>query len=143
VSQGRKKEFEGFGWSPESLPDPEKKETYDRSKLNWAELAKGEHAEMLSWYRDLIRLRKSTPALNNGEPGNTQVTVSSEENWLRIKRGNVTLHCNLGDKVHTIALPENATIALSSFGTAKVKAGAVSLPPNTVSVVLTIKTCRT
>ena len=79
--KGRKREFAAFGWDPASIPDPEKQETFLRSKLNWDELFGHPHAEMLAWYRKLIQLRRSTPCLNNGEPGNTVMTFSEEQRW--------------------------------------------------------------
>jgi maltooligosyltrehalose trehalohydrolase len=47
VSEGRKREFAAFGWAPDSIPDPEDAETFERSKLNWDETNDEEHAEML------------------------------------------------------------------------------------------------
>jgi len=79
VSEGRKHEFEAFGWKPESIPDPENRETFVRSKLNWSEVSQGEHAEMLAWHRNLIRVRRATACLNDGEPGRTRVTYNQQE----------------------------------------------------------------
>src|SRR5260370_30740686 len=77
VSAGRKKEFEAFGWNPDQIPDPEKKETFERSRLNWDEVCDGDHSVMLAWYRDLISLRRATPYLNDSEPGNARVFSES------------------------------------------------------------------
>ena len=57
VSEGRRREFAAFGWDPEVIPDPEKVETFERSKLKWDEAREDQHAEMMEWYRSLIRLR--------------------------------------------------------------------------------------
>jgi maltooligosyltrehalose trehalohydrolase len=46
VSEGRRREFAAFGWNPADIPDPEKKETFERSKLDWQEAGRGEHAQM-------------------------------------------------------------------------------------------------
>ncbi len=55
VYEGRKKEFERFGWK--DTPEPDSPETFGRSKLTWnTGSAKG--AQMLRFYRDLISLRK-------------------------------------------------------------------------------------
>ena len=56
VSEGRKREFAAFGWPPELVPDPEKRETYMRSKLNWDEVGEGSHAEMLKWKSGIARV---------------------------------------------------------------------------------------
>ena len=41
VSEGRRREFAAFGWDPEVIPDPEKVETFERSKLKWDEVSGG------------------------------------------------------------------------------------------------------
>jgi maltooligosyltrehalose trehalohydrolase len=51
VSEGRRREFAAFGWPPESVPDPQDRETFLRSKLNWDEPASQPHADILRWYR--------------------------------------------------------------------------------------------
>ncbi|HWY67159.1 MAG TPA: malto-oligosyltrehalose trehalohydrolase [Terriglobales bacterium] len=51
VVEGRKKEFEDFGW--EETPNPQDPETFARSKLTWKT-----DDEMLAWYRQLLELRR-------------------------------------------------------------------------------------
>ena len=58
VREGRKREFAAFGFGSRRVPDPEARETFERSKLNWEEVGEGGHTEMLEWYRALIRLRR-------------------------------------------------------------------------------------
>jgi maltooligosyltrehalose trehalohydrolase len=54
VSEGRRREFAAFGWSPDDVPDPQDLATFERSVLAWDERGQGEHAELLDWYRRLI-----------------------------------------------------------------------------------------
>jgi maltooligosyltrehalose trehalohydrolase len=56
VSQGRHNEFKDFGHPVESVPDPQYRETFERSKLNWQRADPGNR--MLAWYRSLLDLRK-------------------------------------------------------------------------------------
>jgi maltooligosyltrehalose trehalohydrolase len=133
VSEGRKKEFTAFGWNPESIPDPEKRETFERSKLKWDEMSAGEHAEMLAWYRELIRLRRAAASLTNGEPGQTR--VSYQERWLSMERGEVTVCCNLGETGWRFPVAVGSRVVLGSRGAVTVQAGAVVLPPDTVVIV--------
>ena len=135
VSKGRKREFETFGWSPESIPDPEAIETFLRSKLKWDEATEGEHAEMLDWYRRLICLRRETPSLSDGEPGHTSVTCSEHEKWLSMKRGDITVSCNLGETEKALPVPEDGQVVLCSGGVPLVRGGSVWLPPNTVVII--------
>jgi maltooligosyltrehalose trehalohydrolase len=135
VSEGRKREFAAFGWAPESIPDPEAVETFERSKLKWDEANEGEHAEMLDWYRQLIRLRWEIPSLTNGEPGHTSVTYSELDRWLSMERGDVTVSCNLGETDGLFPVPEGGRVVLGSRGVPPVLDGAVLLPPNTVVII--------
>lgn len=88
VSEGRKHEFESFGWAPEDVPDPQDEKTFLRSKLDWAEL--GEQQELLGWYRDLIRLRVSLG------PEHSSVDHDEDEQWLTMDRGPLIVAVNLG-----------------------------------------------
>jgi maltooligosyltrehalose trehalohydrolase len=135
VSEGRRREFAAFGWQPESIPDPEKKETFERSRLKWEESKQAPHAEMLAWYRQLIQLRRSTPELNNGEPGNTRVEFDEEEKWLRVIRGAVRVFCNLDKSVRTFPIGEGSTLLLASRPDIERNNGSLSLPADTVAIV--------
>lgn len=136
VSEGRKKEFSAFGWDPDQIPDPESRETFERSKLVWNELKQTEHAEMHAWYRDLIRLRRETACLNDGEPGQTHVAFDEREKWLRMERGAVTVACNLGKTNRPFSMAAGSRVILASSAGLQVKDGSVTLPPDTVAVVV-------
>ena len=94
------------------------------------------HAEMLAWYRALIRLRRSTPCLNDGAPGKTRVTYDEEEKWLRMERGTIGVICNLGEMDQLI--PHSARRRRPSCiaaGIAAREEDAIVLPPDTVAVI--------
>jgi maltooligosyltrehalose trehalohydrolase len=55
VREGRRKEFSDFNWT--EVPDPQDRATFDRSQLNWE--WSGDQKDMLSWYRELLRLRST------------------------------------------------------------------------------------
>jgi maltooligosyltrehalose trehalohydrolase len=135
VSEGRMKEFAAFGWTPELIPDPEKRETFERSKLHWDEVNQGEHAEMLDWYRQLIRLRRATPSLNNGEPGHTHVFFNQQQKCIAMERGTITVTCNLGEIARHFPVPQGAQLVMGSRGVTLQKDGALTLPPNTVAII--------
>ena len=140
VSEGRKKEFAAFGWEPESIPDPESKDTFERSKLKWDEPSKAEHAEMLEWYRTLIRLRRSTPCLNNGEAGNINVDFEEAENWLRFDRGEVSVFCNLGSHSRDFEVAGGTLILLASREGARREGTSLTVPANAVVVARQVRT---
>lgn len=134
VSEGRKREFAVFGWNPALVPNPEKRETFERSKLQWDELREGEHAEMLSWYGALIRLRRSTPALNNYEPGHTCVEHDDKNMTLTIQRGDIKLFCNLGESGCMVSLPDGSKLLLSSLDLMRQTNGEIELPPAAAAI---------
>jgi maltooligosyltrehalose trehalohydrolase len=134
VLKGRKGEFAAFGWNPDDIPDPEKVETFQRSKLNWDEVHKGRHAEMLAWYRTLIHLRHASPSLKDGEPGQTKVSFDEAQRWLMMERGLVTVMCNLGTERIELKNASRLPLLLASRDDVGAEEGVVRLPPDTVAI---------
>jgi maltooligosyltrehalose trehalohydrolase len=98
TTRGRVEEFESFGWDPAEVPDPQDPVTYERSKLRWDEVAQDSHAEMLDWYKKLIRLRRTVPELRDGRLDTVDVRVSGRK--FELRRGPVIVRCDLdGDAV--------------------------------------------
>jgi maltooligosyltrehalose trehalohydrolase len=62
VRKGRKEEF-AFLMDGGEVPDPIDAETFQRSRLDWERPTQGRHATAFAFYRELIALRKSLPAL--------------------------------------------------------------------------------
>ncbi|WP_263410699.1 malto-oligosyltrehalose trehalohydrolase [Terriglobus tenax] len=96
VRNGRRREFAGFGWKPKDVPDPVDRATFERSRLQWDELEKPDHAAMLDWYRSLIALRHAVPELQDGAPGNCRVEFDEQKGWLVMHRGPISVAVNLG-----------------------------------------------
>jgi maltooligosyltrehalose trehalohydrolase len=134
VSAGRKREFAAFGWEESSIPDPEKMETFQRSKLNWHEAHQGVHAEMLDWYTQLIHIRRSTPSLNDGDPGRTKVLFDEEKQWLSMERGLVLVLVNLGAEPVEFDVSAEARLIAQSRPEIAVAEGKISLPTDTLAV---------
>ncbi|MEK8105768.1 DUF3459 domain-containing protein [Micromonospora sp. M12] len=67
------------------VPDPQDPETFVRSRLDWAELDKPEHREMLAFYQRLIALRRSRPDLS--DPRLNAVSVQHGDQFLVMRRG--------------------------------------------------------
>ncbi len=114
VSDGRKRDFAAFGWKAEEVPDPESRETFERSKLNWSEIHQGKHAEMLDWTKKLIKLRRSSTSLNDGDLNHIKIKFDEEKRWLMMRRGDVMLVCNLGKNPHQCPNPDQLGLTLSS-----------------------------
>jgi maltooligosyltrehalose trehalohydrolase len=140
VKEGRRGEFAAFGWNPVDIPDPESEETFLRSKLRWDEAHEGRHEEMLEWYRKLIALRRGSPSLNNGEPGQTKVRFDEERRFLVMERGAVTVICNLGEERMEFENPKRIPLVMASRSDVKTAKSAVVLPPDTLAILSTEKT---
>ena len=68
VTEGRRQEFGRFSAFAdpevrERIPDPQARETFERSKLDWDERGRMPHSGMLALYRALLHLRRTHPAL--------------------------------------------------------------------------------
>jgi maltooligosyltrehalose trehalohydrolase len=134
VSEGRRREFAAFGWDPNLIPDPEKRETFERSKLNWDEVNQGTHAEMLEWFTKLIHLRHSSPALNDGDAGHIKVRFDETKRWLTMERGPFKVMCNLGDEAVEFDNPAGHPLLLASRDDVHVDNAKVVLPPDTFAL---------
>src|SRR6185369_10488894 len=84
VQVGRKKDFEHFDWDDEP-PDPQDEKTFLGSKLDWDKLNNQKHQAILEWYKQLIHLRKTHPALQNFDKADVSVMVEGEMLILRRK----------------------------------------------------------
>jgi maltooligosyltrehalose trehalohydrolase len=114
VSAGRAREFEAFRWGGE-IPDPQDVSTFERSKLDWAEMARPPHAEILEWYRALIALRKSRS--RQGVRGESTVHFDEEAQWLSFEYAGVLALFNFANEPGRIALPAGEwELALDSQG---------------------------
>jgi maltooligosyltrehalose trehalohydrolase len=135
VREGRRREFESFGWDPVTVPDPQSQETFRASKLPWSELSEEPHRSMRNWYRDLIRLRRNSNDLSDGRMEDTRTQFAEGRPWLLVERGEISVIANLGDEQETIALPEERPrrVLLASDTDVVVREDGVDMPP--VSIV--------
>ena len=134
VKAGRQGEFAAFGWNPEDIPDPENVETFLRSKLGWQEVHQGCHEEMLTWYRSLIRLRRTSASLNDGRPRQVKVQFDEGERWLVMERGSVTVMCNLGSGAVEFENTEKLSMVLASRTGVEVRESKVVLPSDSLVI---------
>ncbi len=62
VRQGRQRDFESFQWD-ENVPDPQDEATFERSRLDRSKRHRDSHQALWNYYRFLIDLRRTHPAL--------------------------------------------------------------------------------
>jgi maltooligosyltrehalose trehalohydrolase len=135
ISEGRKKEFVAFGWSPDQIPDPQDEQTFNQSKLNWAELGDPPHASLLQWHKDLISLRRSRSELSDGNLNAVQVRFDEEARWLVLERGKLRIACNLGNAPVDVEMGNAAQLLLASDDSAHLNGARIELGPDSVAVV--------
>ena len=87
VSEGRRAEFAKFAWLG-NAPDPQDPSTFERSKLNRDLLDLQHHRVMQEWYAELIRLRKTHPALRQASKNNQRTEFSEDAKTLTFERWN-------------------------------------------------------
>jgi maltooligosyltrehalose trehalohydrolase len=89
VTQGRREEFSRFEAFVDpvirlTIPDPQAAATFESSRLRWTELEDPAHAGVLELYRELIRLRRSHPALQPGQ--DVDVVAPDEASLVLVRR---------------------------------------------------------
>jgi len=134
VSEGRKKEFSGFGWDPFLISDPESVETFKQSKLRWHEADQDEHASMLQWYRQLIQLRRTAAFPGVGAAAYFRVDFNDEEQWLGFAHSELRVICNLGKSERSFYLPTNSLIILASHADVQILDASLVLPPDSIAI---------
>ncbi len=108
VRQGRRREFAAFAWRGE-VPDAQSVETFERSRLDHSLRQSGRHRTLLEFYRELIRMRKSMPALRrlSMEPG--AVAVLEEQSVLTMERragdDHLLLVVHFGERGAPVSVP--------------------------------------
>ncbi len=102
VQNGRRREFAAHGWAEAEVPDPQDPETFRRSKLDWDELGKPGHVEILGLYKRLIALRRSRPELT--DPWLDKVEVWHGDQHLVVRRGHTAVAVNLAPVAQTVSL---------------------------------------
>jgi maltooligosyltrehalose trehalohydrolase len=89
VRQGRRQEYARFAWQGET-PDPQSETTFLASQLNWDLRTQGQHQVLWDFYKELLRLRKTVPALAVLDKNRMQVQSHSDQNMLLVIRGQVS-----------------------------------------------------
>jgi maltooligosyltrehalose trehalohydrolase len=78
VRKGRKEEFKEFAGQGEP-EDAASEETFRASIIKWDKRKSGHYAEILSWHKSLIELRRTHPALKNFEKDSIQTHVIDDQ----------------------------------------------------------------
>jgi maltooligosyltrehalose trehalohydrolase len=132
--EGRRAEFADHGWNADEVPDPQDADTFERSKLNWAERDAGEHARILALYRGLIALRRAEPDLADYWLDHMEVDYDEDARWIVLYRGKLAIACNLGPD--SVAVPVTGQVVYA-WGTPRVGSTAAALDGHSFAVLRT------
>lgn len=138
VTSGRRREFLSFGWKEEDVPDPQDKNTFLRSRLNWKELSEEEHGKVLEWYRELVAVRKKFPELHDGNLDGVHVHFSEEKKWFSFQRGRILLVFNFSYKVDLIHPLDDPCpdLLLASDPGCEIRGNELFLPSTSVAILM-------
>jgi maltooligosyltrehalose trehalohydrolase len=85
VRQGRRREFVSFAWAGEP-PDPQDERTFLAAKLLHSLADAGHHRVLAQWHQELLRLRRTIPALAHLSKDHLAVTTAEGEQALCLRR---------------------------------------------------------
>jgi maltooligosyltrehalose trehalohydrolase len=135
VAEGRKREFAAFGFDGE-VPNPEEQKTFELSKVRWEEQSQGKHAEMLAWIKALIKLRRHTVSLNDGDLHRLAVSINEEQRTLVMERDEARVVINFGDQPHSFTILAGEKLELISQEGIGVQESQLHLPAMTMAVLM-------
>jgi maltooligosyltrehalose trehalohydrolase len=108
VRKGRQSEFASFDWTG-SIPDPQSEETFQGSKLNHELKTAGKNQVLYKFVKELIRLRKSLPAMSLKGLPQTEAIGFERESLLWVRRwyesDQAVMIVNLSSEAATAVFP--------------------------------------
>jgi len=137
VSAGRKAEFAAHGWNEDDVPDPQDKQTFLRSKLDWGQPDREPYLSLLGWYRELLALRRARQELTDPSLDQVRADYDEKARWILITRGPLRIAANLGPEPVRIpvALGRQATVLAASSPEITANSGVASLPAASLAVI--------
>lgn len=112
TAKGRIAEFAKMGWDESQVPDPQDPETFERSKLRWAEADGGSHARILNAYRELTRLRREVPELTSQRFD--LVRAEYGDDWVFVDREGVIVVANFAQDSARVPLGHVTDVLFAS-----------------------------
>lgn len=141
VRKGRKEEFAAFHGRGEA-PDPVAEEIFLQSKLQWHLLETEPHQTLWQYYRELIQLRKQTPALRALKRKQIKAEADSEQQTLLLHRwhedNQAVCLLNFSKEVQTLILPDNEARWYKAFDSAAPKWKGLKAAPAVLATNATI-----
>jgi maltooligosyltrehalose trehalohydrolase len=139
VRRGRRAEFASHGWRPSDVPDPQAAATVERSRLAWDEASRPPHDRLLRWYRDLIRLRHTTPDLADPRLDHVGVEHDEPARTALVRRGAHAVVVNASQQTRSFRLEgtDQVEIVTAWDESGDVDGCSVWVPPESATIVRT------
>jgi maltooligosyltrehalose trehalohydrolase len=134
VRRGRRDEFAAHGWNRAEVPDPQSDTTAEHSKLHWDERVEEPHAGLLTWYRDLIKLRRLRPDLRDPRLDRVRVDHDEDARTVVMHRADHVVVANLGTDAQELAVPVGLVPLLDWTGRARVDGDRLQVPAQSAVV---------
>lgn len=110
TARGRRAEFARMGWDESALPDPQDPATFERSRLDWNELASGRHRRILDVYRQLIALRRERADVTDPRFSAAHADVVGGDRALVLQRADTAIVANFSNE--PIRIPHFSTACI-------------------------------
>jgi maltooligosyltrehalose trehalohydrolase len=134
VRRGRKAEFAGFDWQAEP-PDPQAEATFGSARLNRELRREGRHRILYEFYRELIRLRQTLPALAHLSTKDLE-TLSFEaprlllvRRWTESAQACIILHFGAAPATQDLPLPPGQWRKVLDSGAERWYGAGSAVPP--------------
>jgi maltooligosyltrehalose trehalohydrolase len=128
TAEGRIEEFARMGWDPAEVPDPQDPATFERSRLNWTERARGRHAVLLDVYRRLAGLRRTLPELTDPAFSSLSAAADETSRVFTLRRGGLLIAVNFGSVAASLTVEGELLFTTPTPATSE--RGRVTLPPH-------------
>ena len=140
VATGRIAEFARMGWDTAAIADPQDPRTFQHAKLDWDEAAAGDHAGILTLYRQLARLRRERPELTDPAwPAAAQVHAPDDADAAHrafaLSRGDLRVLVNLTLEDWPVPAEPQDTLLVATDDRIRIEGARVVLPPDSAAVV--------
>ncbi|MBW8764641.1 MAG: DUF3459 domain-containing protein, partial [Microbacterium sp.] len=133
TAKGRIEEFARMGWDPDVVPDPQDPATFQRSQLDWSEVDRSPHRELLELYRALIALRHREPEFSDPRFAMLSADWDDAAGWFALRQGGLEILVNLGTEAWSG--PGAAELLLATTSAVTADHDGVHLPPDSAVVV--------
>jgi malto-oligosyltrehalose trehalohydrolase len=138
VSNGRRSEFATHGWEFSDVPDPQDRETFLRSRLDWTQPGREPYRGLLDWHRSLTALRRSRQELTDPRLDQVRAEFDEDARWLVVHRGPLRVVASLGEAAAGVPLgtgDDAPCVLLASDPGIRVEQRVIIMPPASLAVV--------